>query len=155
MNKLINLSARLLKIFVIGVPMLVVAAYLAFAAANRYVSEARVAVQHAGGDSAASLPGAALLLAGVNPPSRTDALFVQQYIHSTALLQALDKEFDLRGHYSAEKVDLLFLQKGQNFLLRKRRKIEFLIHNCPFIVLWSLISRFFIFKNSVHCISGF
>lgn len=108
MNKLLNLPSRLLQIAIVGVPLLLVAFYLAVIAADRYVSEARVAVQHAGSESGSALPGAALLLAGVNPPSRTEALFVQQYVRSLGLLQQLDKELDLRGHYSSEKVDLLY-----------------------------------------------
>ncbi|MCU0969778.1 MAG: capsular biosynthesis protein [Rubrivivax sp.] len=108
MNRLLRLRARTLAAILVALPVVLAAVYLAFFAADRYVSESRIAVQHAGSDAASAVPGAALLLAGMSPPSKQEALFVQQYIHSEGLLLALDKELDLRAHYAAERVDLPF-----------------------------------------------
>jgi capsular polysaccharide transport system permease protein len=88
----------------IGVPLLLYALYLFTVAADRYVSESIVAVRQAGGEGG-SLPGAALLLAGVNPPAREDTLYLKEFIHSRALLQTLQQQLDLRAHYAAVRAD--------------------------------------------------
>lgn len=104
MKHLINLSPRWLKLVLIGVPTLLYALYLGLVAADRYVSESIVAVRQAGGEGA-SLPGAAMLLAGVNPPSREDTLYLKEFIHSQGLLLALQQQLDLRSHYAAPTFD--------------------------------------------------
>jgi capsular polysaccharide transport system permease protein len=138
MNKLLNLPTRLLQAVVIGAPVLLVALYLAFVAAHRYVSESRVAVQLAGSENASAIPGAAMLLAGVKQPSHTEALFVQQYVHSLALLQVLDKELDLRGHYSGEKVDLLYRLPAdasqEDFHAYYRERVEVLFDDVSMVL---------------------
>jgi len=100
MIELKDLTPRRLQIVIIGVPMLLAAIYLTLFAANRYVSESTVALQHASSD-ASSLPGAALLLAGLSSPSRSEALYLRQYMQSLALLKQLDTRLDLRKHYEA------------------------------------------------------
>lgn len=99
MNRLLLLSARTLKIVLIGVPFLLYCLYLGVIAADRYVSESKVSVRQAGGDGAA-IPGAAMLLAGVNPPSREDTLFLKEFVHSQALLIELDGKLKLRQHFA-------------------------------------------------------
>jgi capsular polysaccharide transport system permease protein len=106
MKFLISLTPRALKIAIIGVPLLLTALYLGLFAADRYVSESTLAVRQAGSEGVA-LPGAAMLLAGLTPPSREDTLYVQHYIHSMALLQRLDAELKIREHFSTSQMDLL------------------------------------------------
>ena len=106
MKFLIGLSPRTLKIAIIGVPLLLTAIYLAFFAADRYVSESTLAVRQGGAEGVA-LPGAAMLMAGLTPPSREDTLYVQRYIHSLALLQKLDAELKIREHFATTHWDLL------------------------------------------------
>jgi capsular polysaccharide transport system permease protein len=106
MNRLIHLSARTLKIALIAVPLLLYGLYLAFAAADRYVSESVITVRQAGGDAGASLPGAALLLAGVNPPAHEDTLHLRTFVHSQALALELDRQLGLRRHFGAVQADL-------------------------------------------------
>jgi capsular polysaccharide transport system permease protein len=107
MKQLIRLSPRWLKIALIGMPMLLYGLYLGLVAADRYVSESLIAVRQAGGEGA-SLPGAAMLLAGVNPPAREDTLYLKEFIHSRGLLQTLQDRLDLRGHYSTASLDWPF-----------------------------------------------
>jgi capsular polysaccharide transport system permease protein len=107
MNQLIHLSAGKLKIAVIALPVLLYALYLSFIAADRYVSESVISVRQASSDTA-TLPGAAMLLAGINPPSHEDTLFLKQFVHSQGLLLKLEQQLKLREHYSAPKIDLPF-----------------------------------------------
>lgn len=104
MIELKDLTPRRLKIVLIAVPMLLATLYFTIFAADRYVSESTVALQHASND-VSSLPGAAMLLAGLSSPSRSEALYLQQYMQSLALLQILDAKLDLRKHYEAERLD--------------------------------------------------
>ena len=106
MKFLISLSPRTLKIAIIGVPLLLTALYLGLFAADRYVSESTLAVRQ-GGSEGVALPGAAMLLAGMTPPSREDTLYVQHYIHSLALLHKLDAEMKIREHFATSNLDLL------------------------------------------------
>ena len=101
------LSPRALKLLIIGLPMLFTVLYLSLLDADRYVSEATLAARQAGSDGGMALPGAAMLLAGISPPSREDTLYVQHYIHSLGLLQKLDAELHIREHFAASGRDLL------------------------------------------------
>jgi capsular polysaccharide transport system permease protein len=127
MKSLLSLSPRLLKWVLIGVPALVMALYLTVLAADRYVSEATVAVRVAG-ETAASLPGAALLMAGVTPPSREEAFYLQRYLHSLPLLQEMDREFDLRKHFASPVLDWPYrLSAGasqEDFLDYYRQRVQ-------------------------------
>lgn len=107
MNKIIQLSARTLKIGLIALPMLLYGLYLAFVAADRYVSESMVAVRQDGGDSSA-LPGAAMLLAGISTGSNQDTMHVREFVHSQDLLLKLEKRLKLREHFSSIFADLPF-----------------------------------------------
>lgn len=106
MKFLTAMTPRALKIAIIGVPLLVTALYLFVFAADRYVSESTITVRQ-GSSEGVALPGAAMLLAGLTPPSREDTLYVQYYIHSLALLQKLDKELKVRDHFATVHADLL------------------------------------------------
>jgi capsular polysaccharide transport system permease protein len=106
MKFLTALSPRALMLAIVGLPLLIVALYLALFAADRYVSESTLAVRQAGSENMA-LPGAAMLLGGLIPPSREDTLYVQHYIHSLGLLQKLDSELKVRAHFATSGMDLL------------------------------------------------
>jgi capsular polysaccharide transport system permease protein len=105
MFELKSLTPRRLQLALIALPLALGLLYYAVFAAERYVSESTVALRQAGNDAAAALPGAALLLAGLNPGSREDTLYLRQYIQSLGLLQKLDARLDLRAHYEAETLD--------------------------------------------------
>lgn len=118
-----------LKIAVILVPFTLALIYYVFLAANRYVSESIITVRRANQD-AVNIPGAALLLAGVNPPAREDTLYLREYIHSLALLKRLDARFKLRAHFESEKLDpfyRLYPSASQEwFLAYYRSRVEVL-----------------------------
>ncbi|WP_298832058.1 capsular biosynthesis protein [uncultured Piscinibacter sp.] len=127
MIELNSLTPRRLLLAVLAVPMALGSLYFGLVAADRYVSESTVALQQAGADASA-LPGAALLLAGLNPPSREGTLYLKQYIHSLGLLQQLDSRFKLRQHYESERLDQISRLWGgasqEDFLKYYRSRVE-------------------------------
>lgn len=127
MIELKALTPKRLKIVLIALPLALASIYLTLFAADRYVSESTIALQHTSND-ASSVPGAALLLAGLNTPSREETLYVRQYMRSLGLLQALDAKLGLRKHYEAQKLDLLTRLWGgtsqEGFLDYYRKRVE-------------------------------
>lgn len=106
MNRLIFLSARVLKVTLIAVPLILYGLYLAVVATDRYVSESVISVRQAGGASTGGIPGAALLLAGINPPAHEDTQYLRTFVHSQALALELDAKLKLRQHFGAIVADL-------------------------------------------------
>jgi capsular polysaccharide transport system permease protein len=127
MKSLSALSPRTLKLVIIGLPLVLVVLYLGLFSADRYVSESTLAVRQAGSEGV-SLPGAAMLLAGLTPPSREDTLYVQHYIHSLALLRKLDSELKIREHFASPHMDLLdrmsLGSSQEDFLRHFRSRIQ-------------------------------
>lgn len=80
------------------------AIYWLFIASDRYVSEAHVIVQRTelGGVSGLDLPS---FLTGASTGSRSDQLVLRDYLRSTDMVRKLDRELDLREHYSSWKID--------------------------------------------------
>lgn len=90
----------------VGLPTLLVFLYLALLAADGYVSRAQVMVEHennAGLAAAAEMTLGALALGSSS--TKQDALVVQTFMQSRAMLDYLEKEIGLRAHYSADGVD--------------------------------------------------
>lgn len=88
-------------------PMFAVIFYYLFFAVDRYVSETIITVRQADSASSPDLTGLTIL-AGVNPSSKEDTLFLREYIHSLDMLKILDKELKLRNAYSAQTSDPFF-----------------------------------------------
>lgn len=107
MNRLVHLPARVLILAIVALPMALYGLYLGLIAADRYVSESTIAVRQAGGESS-SLPGAALMLAGINPASQEDTLYLKEFVHSRGLLAKLDERLGLRQHFGKSGADLPF-----------------------------------------------
>lgn len=124
-----HLTPKRLQMALIAVPMALAAVYLFIFAADRYVSETIITVRQANHESGA-VPGVAMLLGGLNPPSREDTLYLQQYIHSLEMLKRLDAQLNLRAHYEAESLDPLYrLYRGTSqewFLEYYRSQVEVL-----------------------------
>lgn len=99
-------TPRRLKLLLVALPLVVASAYYATVAADRYESVATVALQQAGADGSA-VPGAALLLAGITPPSREDTLYLRDYVHSLGLLRLLDERLGVRRHYEGGGSDFV------------------------------------------------
>lgn len=123
------LNATRLAAVMIGAPLLLTAVYLFGFAADRYASESIVSVRQAHGGGS-SVPGIALTIAGIDPPSREDTLSLRQFIHSAALLERLDQRLGLRAHYEQARWDPLFrLWPGTSrewFLQYYRARVELL-----------------------------
>ena len=128
MNSLINLPARYLLLLLVALPAALYGLYLGAIAADRYVSESVISVRSSGGGDGGSLPGAAMLLAGINPPAHEDTLFVKEFIHSRGLLATLDKRLALRAQFSAKRADLPFVlatdASREDFLEYYRKRVE-------------------------------
>nr|CCF78630.1 Capsular polysaccharide ABC transporter [Rubrivivax gelatinosus S1] len=105
MNRLLSLTPRTLKIAIIAAPFLLFALYFAAVASDRYVSESVVTVRQAGSNASSAIPGAALLLAGINPPAHEDTMHLREFVHSQALALQLDQKLKLREHFSRIRID--------------------------------------------------
>lgn len=109
MRTLVNLSGRTLALLLLALPLLLYAAYLGLLAADRYVSESVITVRQSGGDGGSgAIPGAALMLAGINPPAHEDTLYLKQFVHSRGLLGRLDEKLGLRDHFARAGADWPF-----------------------------------------------
>jgi capsular polysaccharide transport system permease protein len=117
-----------LKLAVIALPLALATVYFTVFATDRYVSESVVALQQSGNEAAAQVPGAALLLAGITPPSREDTLYLRQYIGSLGLLLQLEPQLGLRKHYEGGGIDFIArLWRGasqEDFLDYWRNRVE-------------------------------
>lgn len=127
MKDLKALTPRRLKLAMIALPMAIALLYFSLVAADRFVSESTVALRQSGNDASA-MPGAALLLAGLTPPSREDTLYLRQYMHSLGLLQKLESRLQLRAHYESQTTDVATrLWRGasqERFLEHYRERVE-------------------------------
>ncbi len=85
-------------------PTLLSLLYLGLLAADGYVSRAQVMVEQESQLGSAEIPVLSLLSVG-GGSSKTDALVVQNFMRSRSMLEALDEELDLRGHFSGDGVD--------------------------------------------------
>jgi capsular polysaccharide transport system permease protein len=118
-----------LAFWIIGVPMLLAVVYYAVLAADRYVSEAKIAVRQASDQTAAAdVSSVALMMAGVGNASREDTLLLRDYIHSLDMLKHLDARFKLRQAFESSKRDPLFRLYGGTsqewFLWYYRNRVE-------------------------------
>ena len=78
----------------------VMTAYWLFIASDRYVSTAHIVIQRTDLATGATTGDLASLIAGVSGANRADQLMMRDYLLSVGLLQKLDKELDLRSHFS-------------------------------------------------------
>lgn len=108
MKQVLALTPGRLKFALIALPFLVATIYLFVFAKDRYVSESIVTVRQASTQDQGSVPGIAMLLGGVNPPSHDDTLYLRSYIYSLDLLKRLEAQLKLRDHFSTEKNDVFY-----------------------------------------------
>lgn len=78
----------------------VMTAYWLFVASDRYVSTAHIVIQRTDLATGATTGDLAGLIGGVSGANRADQLMMRNYLLSIGLLQKLDKELDLRSHFS-------------------------------------------------------
>jgi capsular polysaccharide transport system permease protein len=85
-------------------PSLLFAIYQMFIATERFESQAQVIVQQP--DAMATMDASMALLSGMGVPTgSSDTELVKAYIHSTDMVQYLNQQLDLRGHYSQNFID--------------------------------------------------
>jgi len=92
--------------------------YWGLIASDRYVSEAHVVIERTN-MSAGQTVDIGSLLTGATGGNRNDQLLLRSYLLSVDMLQKLDAELDLRGHYSDSSHDFLSRMWG------KDRALEF------------------------------
>lgn len=80
--------------------------YWSVLASDRYISEARVIVQHTDVNGGQGMDFGSLL-GNVGAGNRGDQLVLRDYLLSVDILNALDAKLDLRRHYSDPSRDLL------------------------------------------------
>ena len=104
----INASIKSLKqssfMWFVILPSLLFSIYQIFIATERFESQAQVIVQQP--DAMATMDASMALLSGMGVPTgSSDTELVKAYIYSTDMVQYLNQELDLRGHYSQEFID--------------------------------------------------
>lgn len=89
---------------IVVLPTIIAAIYYGLIASDIYISEAKFAIR-----TNAEAPAAGVidsLLGGTTAsPSGPDLYIVRDYILSRDMLNALDKELDLRGHFQSTEID--------------------------------------------------
>lgn len=94
-----------LKVGLVVIPFLLAAIYFFFFAVDRYVSTAQVVVRQEGSNPSAQMPGIAMLLAGANPASREETLYLREYITSHDMMNILEARHHWVEHFSAQRTD--------------------------------------------------
>lgn len=113
------------------VAILLATAYWTFIASDRYVSEARVIVQHTDLSGGQSMDFSTLL-AGAPGGTRAEQMLLRDHLLSVDMLNKLDAKLDLRAHYSDTARDPLSRMWGKDVSLESfhqhylsRVKVEF------------------------------
>jgi capsular polysaccharide transport system permease protein len=92
----------------VGIPTLLVLLYLLFLAAPTYRTESQLIVRENQEGSASIVPGlAASLLGGGIKSSLEDTHVLVAYLQSNTLIDQIDAQLELRGHYSAPRFDFI------------------------------------------------
>lgn len=87
------------------IPLLLAAIYYFVFAADRYVSESKIAIKQTGAMDVTGFQLGGTLLGGGE--ARQDAFFLREHILSADMLAYLDGKFDLRRVYAAPKLDVI------------------------------------------------
>lgn len=82
----------------------IAAIYWLVIASDRYVSESHVIVQRTDLGSSGSLDLSSFLT-GANVGSRGDQLILRDYLRSSDMVRKLDRDLNLRAHYSSWRID--------------------------------------------------
>jgi len=126
MHKRLVSSTHTLFIFL---PCLLAAFYWGLYASDRYVSESKFVVKQSGMEQPTGLDVTSILSGGGS--ASKDSLMIGEYIHSADLLGVLDKELNLREHFSSTDIDVITRlsthASKEDFLqfYRKRVNVEY------------------------------
>lgn len=97
-----------LAIWLVAIPMLLALIYYSVLAVDRYASSALVVVRQTDESQAATVPGLAMLMGGVNPTSREETLFLTEFIKSPDMMNELEKRLQWVEKYSKQWRDPFF-----------------------------------------------
>lgn len=87
-------------------PILISLFYLTFISKDRYISIAQITVKKPS-DATSSALNIGLLMGSSTPSSTEDVLYLKSYILSTGMLNAVDKELNLKQAFSESGLDIL------------------------------------------------
>jgi capsular polysaccharide transport system permease protein len=92
----------------VGIPSLLVFLYLLLVAAPTYRTQTHIIVRENSEHSSSMIPGlAASILGGGIKSSLEDAYILVDYLQSSALIEKIDAQLNLRAHYSSPKLDFV------------------------------------------------
>ncbi|WP_447577891.1 ABC transporter permease [Achromobacter kerstersii] len=98
-----------LFVYLVIIPLSLVAIYYLFFSVDRYVSVAKMVVRQQHDAAGAAIPSLALLTGGSNPTSREETLFVQDFISSMDMMSHLQDKLDWVASYAKSGYDPIFL----------------------------------------------
>lgn len=87
-------------------PVLISVIYLTVISKDRYISTAQVTVKKPA-DATNGALNIGLLMGSSTPSSTEDVLYLKNYIFSAGMLNAIDKELDLKNEFSNSGLDIL------------------------------------------------
>lgn len=98
-----TLRRKTLFIAMVVVPLALAIVYYAFFAVDRYVTAAQVVVRQPSQDTLEqSAPSIALMMAGLNPASREETLYLREFITSLDMLKVLEDRLKWREHFTGQ-----------------------------------------------------
>src|SRR5690606_7463339 len=98
-----TLRRKTLFIAMVVVPLALAIVYYAFFAVDRYVTAAQVVVRQPSQDTLEqSAPSIALMMAGLNPASREETLYLREFITSLDMLKVLEERLKWREHFTGQ-----------------------------------------------------
>ncbi|QHS10545.1 hypothetical protein [Sinimarinibacterium sp. NLF-5-8] len=119
-------------------PTLLVALYLALWASKGYVSRTQVMVEQDNSAMAAAAEMTLGLLTIGGQRSKTDALIVETFMRSRAMLDYLDAELALRAHFSSPDVDIVSRlahdASGEEFLRYYQQRLHTQVHDETYVL---------------------
>lgn len=94
-------------LFFVFLPSILAFVYLSFFASDMYTSVTKFALESEKKQGIVGMELASQIFSSIGP-SNTYAYIVQDYIKSEAILHELDRQLDLKGHYSDPSNDVVF-----------------------------------------------
>lgn len=101
----IKIKKNLPRVFIVY-PVFISLFYLTFISKDRYISTAQITVKKPS-DATSSALNIGLLMGSSTPSSTEDVLYLKSYILSTGMLNAIDKELNLKQAFSESGLDIL------------------------------------------------
>ncbi len=118
-----------LALYIIGLPMLLLAVYFGLLATDRYVSESRIVIKRSA-EGGVQIGGFSLpFFGGVSGANAEDAIHLREFVYSQDLFDILDKELNLKQEFALKGLDFVQMMPPwatkEDYLDRFRHALEF------------------------------